>query len=238
MRPPPRYLITALLLLEFASLTALLGLFGYAHPNAYRTALRSIGVNLGLNAPPASATPLSSYAASLSKSDASTSATGPTDPLVFRDAATAYTLWITIASFILLVSQAVLAILGSLNPVFALVVNAALEAVWIVSAAVMQAGVGAGGERPWWVGRSCGLVHEGGGGVASYGWCRQAQAALGISAGMCVLYGCVMAWSVWMWVARRGRRRGDGWEDDEGEGKLKEVEIEIDPYCMSAGRFD
>ncbi|KAI5856006.1 hypothetical protein BZA05DRAFT_442673 [Tricharina praecox] len=193
-----RYILPGLLILEFGCLTALFGLFGYANPNTYRSALLDDGVASGFVAK-------------------STYTPGSTDvPLVWRPVATTVSLYLTLASFLCMVLQATLYILSLCPPQALALVQVIMLSIWIAIIAIYQAGVNS--ETPWFLTHSCADVYY----PRNRSPCLQAKGLFGISIVLVAIYVAVGVWCVVVTVMGvRLRLKSEGRESEAG----KDVEL-------------
>ncbi|KAG9249259.1 hypothetical protein BJ878DRAFT_590 [Calycina marina] len=194
----------SLFVIELAGSVATLALFGIADPDLYRTKLWQIGSDNGFNSSPLQI--LYAYA---------NYQPIPKTPLVWSQTLTHFNLVISVLSVFMLLVKAVMFIMHVWYPLLGVVTNAALTALWIVSA-YGQAGPDHSDPEhtsnvAWYIAKSCSYADP----TNNKGYCLQAKGAFAATVVMCVVFFVNMALGIWSMIPTASERTAKKVEIDD-----------------------
>ncbi|KAH8597564.1 hypothetical protein B0O99DRAFT_617689 [Bisporella sp. PMI_857] len=199
----PKVLI-GLFALELATTVAALALFGIADPDLYRTKLWQIGSDNGFNSSPKQI--LYAYA---------NYRPIPKTPFVWSQTLTYFNLVISVLSTFILLVKAVMFVMHVWYPLLGAVTNAAVTALWIVSA------YGQGGPDhsdpkhdsnvAWYIAKSCSYAKP----THNVGYCMQAKSAFAVTIIMVVVFFANMALGIWSMIPTAAERAADKMDVDD-----------------------
>jgi len=199
----PRVLLV-LFAIELAGTVAALALFGIADPNLYRTKLWQIGYDNGFNSNPKQI--LYAYANYRPL---------PKTPLVWSQTITYFNLVISVLSTFLLLVKVVMFVMHIWYPLLGVIVNAAITALWAVSAYGQAGPDHSDPERPsniaWYIAKSCKYAAP----SHNDGYCMQAKGAFATTVIMAVIFSLNMCLGIWSLIPTAAERAADKVEVDD-----------------------
>jgi hypothetical protein len=212
----PRNATKWLMVFELLGVVPCLVIFGIAQPDLYRTDLWQIGFENKLNSNPnmilyayANYRPL------------------PTVPLVWSQTLTNFNVAIAVVSLFFLLAKLIAFIMKVWYPIFATVVNVGILAIYAVST-YGQIGPDYADPRypspaAWYLRQGCDLAKA----YGSYKSCQIAQASLGITLYMLVLYILNLGFAAWaMWPNPENDVRDEDEEEDTAQ-TMKQRNLEM-----------
>ncbi|KAL1311158.1 hypothetical protein AAFC00_001360 [Neodothiora populina] len=208
----------ALFVLETPFVVAALTLFAIAQPDTYRKRLWQDGADNGFNSSPNEVL----YAYANHTRDKLKL------PMVWDQFITDFNVVISVLSFFILVTKAIMFVMGTFLPLLSVVTHVAEVVLYIVSS-YGQTGPDTSDPKhpqkggPWYITKSCSVVHT----KSNYGYCVQAKASFAVTLVLVILYAAYLGLAIFSSIPTRAERLA----------KLSSSDMPVyEPEHLSGGR--